>query len=721
MTLRKRTLLIIGSALIGLLGLLFIVSSTILLKGFIQLERKIVEKDMNRLLSVLTEEFEKLSVEAGDYAVWDDTYQYMEDFNASFIGSNFSENTFATLNLDFILLIDLEGRITFGKTYNRSQNKLEPISADFVNHLKTSQLFTSSETNQKKLSGFLLLPHHITMIALSPILTSHTQGPSRGTLVMGRILTESLIHRLSELTQLTVNFYRLDQSPLPAHLIKVYEKFSATGESLIIRVLGKNSIAGYSLIEDIYHKQVLLAQITIPRDIYRQGLTNIHYLNGAVLASALIFTCLVLWLFEKLVLARLASLSDEVLHIRTTDVSSTVTVEGNDELAYLAVTINHMIAALRASYHQVQRSEASLAEAQRIAHLGNWTLDVATQDFHWSAETYRIFGLESKSGPLNYNDFLKQVCADDQELVKTTFEDTINYSKPCSIELTILCQETEKRILHLQGEVVQNMQGRVVKVIGTFQDITELKQAQAETERLLEENRFLIHRSIAIQEAERRNLARELHDEFGQCITAIQADAEAIAELVESRETLDYHSQDKIKVGTNAILAISTHMYDVVHSLMRQLRPSSLDELGLVEALQETVTIWQARYPKTQCTFIATGNFHHLEETINITLYRVVQECLTNIAKYAQATEVTIDLRIDERSKRLILCVQDNGKGMDIAHHKRGLGLIGMRERAHALAGGLILESSLGTGVKITLAIPVAEEYQQKYRPWKRR
>jgi hypothetical protein len=207
-----------------------------------------------------------------------------------------------------------------------------------------------------------------------------------------------------------------------------------------------------------------------------------------------------------------------------------------------------------------------------------------------------------------------------------------------------------------------------------------------------------------------------LHDEFGQCITAIQADAEAITELVHNQNTVN--TLERINVSAEAILTVSNHVYDVVHSLMRQLRPSSLDDLGLLEALQETISIWQSRYPKVQCTFTATGDLQHLEETINITLYRVVQECLTNIAKYAQATEVTITLYIDEKSQQLLLCIQDNGQGMDIIHHKRGLGLIGMRERAHALAGELQLDSTPGTGVKITFTIPIAEEFIQKYRPW---
>jgi two-component system sensor histidine kinase UhpB len=120
-----------------------------------------------------------------------------------------------------------------------------------------------------------------------------------------------------------------------------------------------------------------------------------------------------------------------------------------------------------------------------------------------------------------------------------------------------------------------------------------------------------------------------------------------------------------------------------------------------------------------QCTFTVAKPFKELEENINITLYRIVQECLTNIAKYSKATLVTIYLQVDSTEEILTLEVVDNGQGMHPVQHKRGLGLIGMRERVEALLGKMYLETAPGHGVKIAVKIPIAEEYQQKYKSWK--
>ena len=143
--------------------------------------------------------------------------------------------------------------------------------------------------------------------------------------------------------------------------------------------------------------------------------------------------------------------------------------------------------------------------------------------------------------------------------------------------------------------------------------------------------------------------------------------------------------------------------------MMQRLRPGILDDLGLVEALQEEISAWQERNPKTKCTFNTSGDLAGLGERINITLYRIVQECLTNVAKYANAAQVTIDLSADPGG--LVLSVMDDGQGMDLSATGNGLGLIGMRERAEALGGRFSIESEPGKGISILITVP--EESRQ--------
>lgn len=227
----------------------------------------------------------------------------------------------------------------------------------------------------------------------------------------------------------------------------------------------------------------------------------------------------------------------------------------------------------------------------------------------------------------------------------------------------------------------------------------QLEQAEAATSNLLAENRALVHTSLTVQEDERKHLARELHDELGQCITAIQADAESIRDLSSGHD-------ERIATSSGAILDVSSRIYEVVHSMMQRLRPGILDDLGLVEALRDAVSAWQERNPQTSCVLNATGALAGLGERINITIYRIVQECLTNISKHAQADTVTIDLHAD--ADRLLLAVRDNGRGMDLAVPRSGLGLIGMRERVEALGGEFNLDTQPEAGLALVISLPLA-------------
>jgi signal transduction histidine kinase len=234
----------------------------------------------------------------------------------------------------------------------------------------------------------------------------------------------------------------------------------------------------------------------------------------------------------------------------------------------------------------------------------------------------------------------------------------------------------------------------------------QLEQAEVKTQNLLTENRMLVHSSLIIQEEERKNLARELHDEMGQCLTAIQADAELIKDISQ-RDTTQQCSDDRIITSANAILHVSSRVYDVVHSMMRRLRPTILDNLGLVEALKDEVDAWSSRHPETHCEFIYTGKLDALDEQINIMLYRIVQECLTNIAKHAGADRVSV--QIDALDEQLQLSIEDNGKGSNLTGyvtHKR-LGLIGMRERVETIDGSFQVSSSPGYGFEINITVPL--------------
>ena len=244
----------------------------------------------------------------------------------------------------------------------------------------------------------------------------------------------------------------------------------------------------------------------------------------------------------------------------------------------------------------------------------------------------------------------------------------------------------------------------VIGEICSMRDITEHKLArQAELE--LEQNRQLTHAIQSRLEEERRSIARELHDELGQCVTAIKTIGTAI-----SNRNLE--SEPDIHANALTIVSVASHIYDVVHGIIRQLRPTALDHLGLSETLKDSVSAWRKRHPEIVCDLRLEGVLEGMGETINITVYRIVQECLTNVARHAVATRSDIDVSRCSDAQRgdvVKIIVRDNGKGFVQRPEREAsrFGLIGMRERVQALDGEFRIDSSPGEGVTVKVSIPV--------------
>ena len=225
--------------------------------------------------------------------------------------------------------------------------------------------------------------------------------------------------------------------------------------------------------------------------------------------------------------------------------------------------------------------------------------------------------------------------------------------------------------------------------------VSELERKDGETRRLSQ-------RALAIQEGERRRLAQELHDELGQSVSAIKALAVAI-----KKDTAPEAARTKESAGT--IASICDHVYDSVRGMMRRLRPAVLDELGLVTAISRTVDEWNAHHGEVTCSFKVDGNLNDADEELSINIYRIVQECLTNAARHAKATEVEVELarKRDAGKSHLSLKVLDDGIGFNPEQTPYGLGLLGIRERVRSLGGDMSVCAGKGAGACICVTVPL--------------
>lgn len=215
----------------------------------------------------------------------------------------------------------------------------------------------------------------------------------------------------------------------------------------------------------------------------------------------------------------------------------------------------------------------------------------------------------------------------------------------------------------------------------------------------LEENQRIAHHVQDRLEEERKALARELHDELGQGLTAIRSIATSIAHRSKDR------SPDVAASG-QAIVSVAGQLYDGVHSLIGRLRPAAMVGLNLVEALKGCIEQWQSLHREVEVLSDFPAELRASGEATQITLLRVLQESLTNVARHAHAHRVRI--RLCQCRQALSIEVSDDGSGCDPAAAAADgrYGLLGMRERVHALGGEFRFETGRGQGMRIVAWLP---------------
>lgn len=233
----------------------------------------------------------------------------------------------------------------------------------------------------------------------------------------------------------------------------------------------------------------------------------------------------------------------------------------------------------------------------------------------------------------------------------------------------------------------------------TSQAINALVSSQQTT---LAENKRLALKLMNAQEEEHRYISRELHDEFGQCLAGINAVTTSIAQTAkkECPALLD---------EVNSISHITAHMMTALRNLLTRLRPAEVDDLGLSTSLQQLVRSWNKRSSdQTQYQIHIDRRVDDLPEPLPVNLYRIVQECLTNIAKHARASKAEIELTYASTTEVTLIIRDDGIADADSFTNTMGIGLLGIHERVTALGGQLTLHTELSGGLVVAISLPVS-------------
>ncbi|HEY6843912.1 MAG TPA: PAS domain S-box protein [Thermoanaerobaculia bacterium] len=259
-----------------------------------------------------------------------------------------------------------------------------------------------------------------------------------------------------------------------------------------------------------------------------------------------------------------------------------------------------------------------------------------------------------------------------------------------NVETTRVRRDGTRLDVSLSASPLRDATGRPRGKIAVLTDITERKAAERAVLDSREELRALSHRLLFLEEEERTRVARELHDQLGQLLTALKIEA----------ARLPKGSQKKF-------VPLLDKTMDAVSNIVRDLRPSDIDQLGLAGAIEKATRVFQER-SGVECDLSIRPSDLEVDAPRAVALYRIFEEALTNIARHAEATRV--DIRLRQQSGEIVLEVRDDGRGITTEQLEAAdsFGLIGMRERVEAFSGRLQIQTT-GKGSIVTAALPVAK------------
>jgi PAS domain S-box-containing protein len=354
---------------------------------------------------------------------------------------------------------------------------------------------------------------------------------------------------------------------------------------------------------------------------------------------------------------------------------------------------------LSAAAQALRASEEQRGLAVEAAELGPWSWDLVKDEMWWSDRMRQIIGVP-EAAPANHANWYERLHPADRPLVQEMFRRRLSGERYHDYEYRIVRPDDvgSTHWISSKGQTAFDEAGKPVSVLGVIQDITARKA--------MEHARHDLYRRLQqAREEERMRLSRELHDETGQSLAAVLMELKSLeAAVTES--------------GRERLLLLRRQIEQMSYTLHRvawELRPASLDELGLATVLADYVSEWGVR-SGIEADFICTDALlDTLPEELRTTIYRVVQEGLTNIAKHATGS-TCVSVVIERMATELRVTIEDNGAGFlpEVCSSlgpgpAAGLGLAGMRERVALIGGKLEIESS-SEGTAIFVNLPMEPE-----------
>ncbi|HEV8266247.1 MAG TPA: PAS domain S-box protein [Gemmatimonadales bacterium] len=384
---------------------------------------------------------------------------------------------------------------------------------------------------------------------------------------------------------------------------------------------------------------------------------------------------------------------EEVYNQRTYDVQLLPIRGAGGEIIY-GMGVSTDVTTRKGAERALRESDARLRLVSRATNDAVWDWDLVTDAVWWGEGFRTLFGYTAEEIEPGIESWHNRLHPEDRDRVIDRIHSAINEGRTFWVdEYRFRRRDGTYADIYDRGYVIHSADHRPMRMVGSMMDVTDRKRAEAQL-------RSLAARLEAVREEERTRIAREIHDQLGQALTALKMDLAWLAKKLPPRGAA---LRSKLR-GMEVV--IDTTM-DAMHRIVAELRPGVLDDLGLPAAIRWLAADFQQR-THIRCSVSVTGSEPALATGQATAVFRILQEALTNVARHAHARHV--DIRFHVLPTALELVVADDGRGItpDEAQNRRTLGLLGIRERAATWHGQVTVHGVPGGGTTLRVFMPMA-------------
>ncbi len=497
MSIGLKVALIVLVATLILTVAIFGVSKITFSNSFTDLEMENASVNTARVVSSYNTMLMDLNTLNHDWAAWDDTYNFVQGPNETYVAANITDITMSNAKLNYILIINNAGEIVGGAGFDLDEQKQIPISSDVKEQMTRSSILTHAHIDSYT-SGVVKIQGNPLMFSAQPIVTSQGSGPVVGTIIMARYIDFRVNDSLKETTHLAVT---LDNNSRDDSVSDIREAYSHLNKDnlVFIQPLSEQSIAGYALINDIYGNPAFIIKTEMPRDIYAQGQSTIRSFILIIVFSCVLFIVNILLLINHLVTHRLKLLSKSVNTIRiSNNFSDRVKTSGNDELSDLGRNINEMLWTIQNSQGLLQkkrREEEVLRMTIESVADGLITFDINGTIRQVNDSAIRMHGYSSKEDVIGHS-FRDLIAEEDHAEFVDLLQNTGQTGYGKTAEFTFIKKDSSLFPAEISAAILRGNSDQIIGIIAGTRDISERKKMQQALQDKERQYRLLVDNQI---------------------------------------------------------------------------------------------------------------------------------------------------------------------------------------------------------------------------------